>query len=272
MSTYIFVDSLKRDVYKYGNSGNFVIEGSQTKGWNMIPRTELSHPSTNSRNQLYNIRVCTLTLPPIGISGTTALVNHPGVFLTLSTSTPAVNSPINQMEIIDTSGYPCNPSGACIGECSSCYTKTKDEIADLATTGDVGLLTPLIIKKYRFEESREWWSGNHNNHATFYLTLDKVQHSPSGAPMWLHYKSCVGVTTPLNFRGNNIHFKITDTCGRVIEFTKYKQGCHPNKHDMWESCEDSNPNNPLKQTYALFEITHIPVSVDSRGVQVINTI
>lgn len=253
MSSYIFIDSMRRDMYKYPNSADFLIEGTQTESWNLIRSNTPSLPVQNSRNQYYNVKVCSLSLPMMP-----ELLAQPGVFITLVGGQINKNCSqgINHIRPVDTSGFPCG-TGACF------EARTLEQIA--ATLGKpVNELTNEDIREQRKVDSRNYYRGSKTNDTTFFMVCDKLQFNEQGEPMWIQYKSCMDQALPLDWRGRDIRFRVTDVNGRPIVLTtcpecpnKCEVPYKPCTEDLWDPCDECSPGNPRRQVYALIEVTYM---------------
>lgn len=253
MSSYIFIDSIRRDMYKYPNSADFLIEAAQTETWNMIRSNTPAMPVQASRNQYYNVKVCSLSLPMMP-----ELLAQPGVFITLIGSKINKNcSAINHMATVDDSGFPCGTGDACF------QARTLEEIAERIGK-PVGELTQQEIREQRRIDSRTFYSSTKVRETTFYMVCDKLQFNEQGQAMWIQYKSCMDQALPLNWRGHDIRFRVSDIHGRPIVLNtcpecpdKCGQSYKPCTEDLWDPCTECSPANPMRQVYALLEVTYM---------------
>lgn len=228
-SSYIFINSTLRDVFEYPNSANFLIKGKQTETWNMIRSSSYKMPIQNSRNQYYNVKLCSLILP-----ATPEVLKLPGVFVVMDSDKINKNTTyrINHMTEIDTSGFPCE------------HGRTLDEIA--AYYGVlVADLTPAQIKDARIRDAKQFYKNTQClGSASFFATCDKVQFDDEHRPLWVHYKSCLDQALPLNWRGHDIRFKVLDQHGQILNLSG--------------ECPKADPCESEKQVIALLEITYLP--------------
>jgi len=242
MSSYIFIDSLKRDVYKYPNSADFVIGGNQTENWNLIRSITPALPVQRSKDQYYNVKVCTLTLPM-----TPELLEHPGIFLSISEDNNTKTKLINHILTVDHSGFPC--TGA--------YEPRSLETIAICKNKEVSELTVQEIKEERKWDSRQFHKNSHLNRTSFYMVCDKLQFNEEGKAKWIHYKSCMDQIMPLNLRGNAVRFSLCDVNGKLLEFTTLTDA-QCNGGDLWDPCEEKAPGDLTKQVYAVLEVTYLP--------------
>lgn len=258
-SSYIFIDSLKRDVYSYPNSGDFVIDGSQTETWNMIRSSTPHMPVNRSQDQYYNIRMCTLTLP-----FTEELLCEPGVFVCFNEDNKSKTKMINHIETIKYSGFPC-------GEVDDFKASSLSDLAGCVSTDMTGacedkidalLLDKEKLKNLRAKDAREYYKYNNLHRSSFFMICDKVQNDAEGNPKWIHYKTCMDQVSKMNFRGNAIRFTVCNTRGKAFLFTTLtEEQCSGT--DLWrnendeETCEEMSPVNIHRQVYASFEVTYI---------------
>lgn len=254
MSSYVFINSMSRNVYEYPNSADFIID--HTENWNLIRSVGPSLPIQRSQNQYYNVKVCSLQLPAIP-----EILNLPGVFLSINIDEiNKIKSSINHIPIICESGFPCDalvsPTGGPI--------LTTDEINDMnifikqnecVPTGcgpSDDQILQLKIKKKRAEESNRFYENAKLNDTNFFMICDKVQFNGEGEPKWVQYKSFMDQVLPLNLRGNDVHFRISDPYGKTIILNQRQDP------DPWYPCGDTSPTNPCKQVFAVLEFTYLP--------------
>lgn len=202
MSSYVYINSALRDVYKYRNPADFLIEGKQTETWNLIRSATPSLPQQRSQNQYYSVKCCSLSLPM-----TPEILQYPGVFVVLESSTAAFKncSRINHMSQLDCSGFPCDAA------------RTLQSIADSLGV-NVGDLTPQQIMGARKDDAKMFYQDTKClKEAAWWMVCDKLQFNEKGEAMWIQYKSCMEQIMPLNWRGNDIRFKVLDPFGKVLQ-------------------------------------------------------
>lgn len=251
MSSFVFIDSLKRDVYKYPDSADFQVEARQAETWNLIRSTSSSLPTTRSQNEYYEVKVINITLPVRDF-----LLDEPGIFLTITNSTDdnKINGPINHMKVLEESGFPCATG-----------VRTLDEIAvKYYGTGATGCqLTEKQWKCARAEDQMKFWNSTRStSSATFYLVFDRPQDvlEDGRDPVWLHYRTMMTQTLPLNMRGNNLRVTFRDVHGKKLSFTQAPGSCKggtPCQKDYWDPCVLSSPVHHLGQVFIMLELTHI---------------
>lgn len=213
-----------RDVFKYPNAADFLIEGRQTGNWNLIRSSTPAMPIQNARNQYFNVKVCSLTLPM-----KPEILKHPGVFIVLDESTRTnknCTNRINRILEIEESGFPCE------------YARTLEEIAKCYYT-TVEELTCDQIREARLEDSRDFYGKTDLSNAAFWMVCDKLQFNEHGEAMWIQYKSCMDQHFPLNWRENSIRFKVLDPNGKVLQLGII-DNCPP-KCDPYAECAGECP-------------------------------
>lgn len=252
MSSFVFIDSLKRDVHKYPDSADFQVDAKQTEKWNLIRSTSSSLPTIRSQNEYYDVKVINITLPVRDF-----LLDEPGIFLTISPGTDdnKIIGGINHMALIDESGFPCATG-----------VRTLDEIAE-KYYGEGATGCQLTEKQWQCERKVDyknfWNTSRSTSSATFYLVFDRPQNilEDGRQPVWLHYRSMMTQTLPLNLRGNNLKVTFRDVHGKKLSFNQAPGPCKgagtPCQKDYWDPCTLSSPVHHLGQVFIMLELTHI---------------
>lgn len=242
-SSYVFIDSLKRDVFKYPNSADFIIDGSQTENWNLIRSSTPSLPIQRSANQFFNVKVCELILPVINNEDLN-LLKEPGVFLCLELNDQNKTRYINHINALDTSAFPHDHpdvSFAPLSDIAVALGKAEND------------LTPLEIRDFRMCEIKKFYGKTDNqlSRAAFFMTCDKIQFDDEARPIYIHYKSCIDHIMPLSLRGNSVRFYVTDVRGKILNISDVTGPIT----DLWE---EEHPAVQLgRQLFALLEFTYL---------------
>ena len=251
MSSYVFINSMSRNVYEYPNSSDFTVSANVTENWNLIRSVGPSLPIQRSQNQYYNVKVCSLQLPAIP-----EILNLPGVFVSFKVGCTNKNTNmINHISLTNESGFPCD---ALVGgpDCDDSPLEEITEETDACLcfdectppTGD--RLRDLNIKKIRGDEGKKFYKNSRLNDTSFFMICDKIQFNGEGEPKWVQYKSCMDQVIPLNLRGNSFEFSILDQYGRTIILNE-------KQIDPFYPHMDTSPTNPCRQVLATLELTYL---------------
>jgi len=242
----VFVNSINRNVYKYPNSADFVLEGNQTETWNLIRSTSRELPLQRSQNEYYNVKVACATLPYVP-----ELLQEPGIFLTFDIDHNQKSSKnIHHLVRQDLSGFKKSVDTRTVAEIASEYGVTEAE------------LTTEQLQMARKHDADKFHSTNKLTRATFYLVCDKVQFDGEGSPAWVQYKCYMDQVLPLNLRGNSVAFILTDVYGQKIKLSSEPSGVTPAEKDLWRDDMghpnyEGGPSDHRRQVNILFEFTHV---------------